>query len=185
MAASPFSGLRARRPRFAAAAGFISLLAVAAATGWLTSPPAPAAIVLENKDASTALTATVNNLLANSGRPTDPAAVQEAAANLFVILNPALAEKEVRRDPAFLQSEASATASFFNPGALHAKKMEEAGYRQQYEAAMQALQGQAAQTAPAIQPAATDPKQIEALRNDPDWRRQREAPLRALMPPGR
>ena len=146
-------------------------------------PTAPGAAVGGNPAADKALAATVAGLKKNSAAPQDPKALQEAAANLTGILNPGLAEREARRDPAFVQAEAAATSSFSNPGALHARKMEDPTYRTKYQAAMDAFKRQGKEAAMPIRPSVTTAQQIESLRNDPVFRRERAESMQAQMPP--
>lgn len=160
-----------------------SLMTIAMAITWVVRL-VPAGTPAANRDMEVAAAAALHGLLKNSGCPREPEAIEEAAANLFVILNPELAHREHRKNPAFIQDEAAAAQSFFNPGALHAKRMQDPGRRRNYEAAMEAFTREARKAKPVIVPTATDSKQIAELRNNPEWRRQREGPVRALMPAG-
>lgn len=164
-------------------ASLLALCLVPIVMTWAASRIIPAGPM--RPEAALAFTATLDTLRTNSAGPRDAQALQEAASSLFVILNPALSRQESRRDPASLQAEAAAAASFLNPGAVHAQRMEDPSYRRRYQAAMESLQDQARETRLPIQPSATDARQIEALRNDPVWQRQRQEPMHALMPGGR
>ena len=159
----------------------LSLLVATAGISWLVrltmaNPPA------EKKGSDAALAATANSLLKNAASPKDPEEFQAAAANLFVILHPELAHEAIRQDPDFVAAENAAAQSLFNPGAAHRKKMQDPKYRQNYHAAMESFKRDARKAERPIPPSATDARQIERLRNDPEWRRQREDPIRALLP---
>jgi hypothetical protein len=161
----------------------LSWLTLAVALG-LIGKQAGAGTIAENTPRNVALAATVEALSKNSASPQDPAAIHEAAANLLVILQPDLNRGKGRKDSASVKAEAAATATFLNPGALHAKKAQDPAYKRKYEAAMDSFKRQAKKTHRPIRPSAIDAKQIEALRNDPDWRREREDSMRAAMPGG-
>jgi hypothetical protein len=142
-----------------------------------------AATASDTPEIDAAISATASELKRNAGAPRDPDSLQVAAANLFVILNPELAQRELRKDSKFLAAETAATASFSGPGAVHASRMEDPEYRRNYTAAMESFSRDARNTDVPIEPSVTDASQIEALRNDPAWLRQREASLRQLAPP--
>jgi hypothetical protein len=108
--------------------------------------------------------------------------LQTAASNLFGILNPDLAHQATRQIPTVQRAEAAAAASFVQPGALHAQKMQDPAYQQQYQAAMAVFSEAAKKTRRSILPSATDSNQIQVLRADPSWRHERETPVKALLP---
>lgn len=61
--------------------------------------------------------------------------------------------------------------------------MRDPSLRHDYEAAMAAFVGDAGSSVPPIVPSATTRDQIEALKNNPEWRRQRGLPPPALPTP--
>jgi hypothetical protein len=149
-------------------------------------PSAPAT----DSEIDAAIAASLAVVLSDPAHPTDPDEIQACVRVVFSVLYPRLEEQELRKDPAFVQAQSEAYATFLHPETVQAAIESDPVAVQQRAEALKALglgaaEGHAAyfQALSATLPTAEQAREADAqLWNNPEWRRQREEPVRALAP---
>jgi hypothetical protein len=145
---------------------------------------------IADSELNAAIATSLTVVLSDPSHPTDPDELQACVRVVFSALYPRLEEHELQKDPAFVQAQSEAYATFLHPETVQAAVESDPVAIQQRAGALKLLGQGAAEgheayfkALSAKLPTAQQAREADdQLWNSPEWRRQREEPLRALAP---